>query len=82
MDVPFAGSSQVMDSRVHGYATAQTYVVSVVAFDSSGNIGTGYWGLSNAFPTSCVRAPGMTTSNHQPMVLNTESQPRYYAYDD
>lgn len=80
MSVPFAAGNQVTDSRVHGYATARTYVVSVTAFDSAGNIGTGYWGLSDAFPSSCVRSPGGITNLPQPMVSNSPIELRKIAY--
>ena len=68
LDVPFAGSSQVTDSRTHSYVNAGTYVVSVTATDSAGNTGIGYWGLDDAFPASCeipVGTAGVTppTSN-------------------
>jgi hypothetical protein len=58
LDVPFAGSNQVTDSRTHGYVNAGTYVVSVTATDSAGNTGIGYWGLDDAFPASCQRPVG------------------------
>jgi hypothetical protein len=58
MEVYFAGNHEVRDSRTHGYAKAGTYIVTVIASDSAGNTGTVYWGLYNAFPSSCVRTPG------------------------
>ena len=64
LDVPFARESFVSDSRVHGFATARTYVVAVTASDSGGNSAVGYWGISDAFPTSCLRSPQPSTHNN------------------
>jgi hypothetical protein len=70
LNVPFARENQVGDSRIHGYATAGTYIVAVTASDSAGNSATGYWGLFDAFPTSCVRNPLLPTHN-TPTALGT-----------
>jgi hypothetical protein len=74
LDVPFLWESLVSDSRIHGYASAGTYVVSVTASDSAGNTYTGYWGLFDAFPTSCIREPGPMAGNPTPTVSNAIAQ--------
>jgi PKD repeat protein len=73
LDVPFTWQSVVTDSRTHGYANAGTYTVSVTAYDSAGNSYIGYWGLYDAFPTSCIREPG-TTAGPTSVILNVVFQ--------
>ena len=73
LDVPFIGESLVRDSQIHGYATAGTYIVAVTASDSGGNIGTGYWGLYDAFPTSCARALLQPTSSNPTISVSSLS---------
>ena len=76
LDVAFAVGSQVVDSRLHGYARAGTYVVAVTATDSAGNTGMGYWGLSDAFPTSCIRGLGPSERSVPATIWNAMIQLR------
>jgi len=71
LDVRVTWESLVTDSQVHGYVSAGTYVVSVTATDTGGNSYTAYWGLFDAFPTSCIREPGTTSSSVTTIIWNS-----------